>query len=187
MSSILLYPLMLPEAQESEAPDEARIKWFNSPVHFHKGNLSEIRQYIPDFERRSFGLTQPDNKSARLNERLDTIVRRPSRDDQTYVPVAVVSKEYSLVQHTMVLDQVITALENAKILAPSVTAKVGLTQYGERMALSVYLPDNFSFNSGDGDPMALRLECFNSVDGSCRFRALMVGFGLSAATVLFLG
>ena len=33
-------------------------KWFNSPVTCHNGNLTDIRNHIPVFERRGFGLTQ---------------------------------------------------------------------------------------------------------------------------------
>ena len=31
-------------------------KWFNSPVTFHKGTLTDILQYIPDFDRQEFAL-----------------------------------------------------------------------------------------------------------------------------------
>ena len=178
---------MLSEARESETPEETGAKWFNSPVYFYKGKLSEMRHYIPDFERRSFELTQPGNKSARLNERLDTIVRRPFGDDQTFVPIGVVSKDYSLLQHTTVMDQAAAALKHAKISADNVGAKLGLTRYGERMTLSLYLPPEFQFDPGDTHPMALQLECINSVEGSCRFRAVMGWFRFVCRNGLFLG
>jgi len=106
--------------------------------------------------------------------------------DKTYVPIGVVSKGYSLVQHRTVWDQAAAALEAAKISAHNVNAELGLTRYGERMSLSVYLPDDFSFNARD-DPMALRLEFINSVDGSCRFRALMGWFRFVCSNGLVLG
>src|SRR5881296_1450081 len=37
----------------------------------------------------------------------------------------------------------------------------------------IRLPGQYDFDPGDGRPMALRLECFNSVEGSCRFMAVM--------------
>ena len=49
---------------------EPREKWFNSPVTFYEGNLVDIRDHVPKFERRGFGLTQADNQISRLNERL---------------------------------------------------------------------------------------------------------------------
>lgn len=169
------------------APDDTGPKWLNSPVTFHKGTLMEIRQHVPTFERRSFALTQPGNELTRLNERLDTIVRLPFGEDQNLVPVGVVSKDYTLVPHTAVLDVATKALADAEISPDAVEAELRLTQYGERMALSVFLPDKYQFDPGDGNPMALRLECFNSVDGSSRFRALMGWFRFVCSNGLIIG
>jgi hypothetical protein len=55
------------------------------------------------------------------------------------------------------------------------------------MALSLYLPDKYSFDPGDGNPMALRLELLNSVDGSTRFRALMGWFRFVCSNGLVIG
>jgi hypothetical protein len=162
-------------------------KWFNSPVTSHEGTLAEIRQHVPTFERRSFALTQPGNERSRLNERLDTIVRLPFREDQNFIPVGVVSKDYALVPHTAVLDVAKTALDDAKISPDKVTVHLRITQYGERMALSLFLPDKYSFDPGDGYPMALRLECLNSMDGSTRFRALMGWFRFVCSNGLVIG
>lgn len=174
--------------QQTQEPDaDARPKWFTSPVSFHEGTLTDVRRHIPAFERRGFGLTQPDNESSRLNERLDTIVRLPFGGDQTFIPVGVVSKDYSLVQHHAVLDIATAALSAVKIAPGNVRAELTITEYGERMALSLYLPDEYRFDPGDGDPMALRLECFNSVDGSTRFRALMGWFRFVCSNGLVVG
>jgi hypothetical protein len=162
-------------------------KWFNSPVVFHEGSLSGIRAHIPAFERRGFGLTQAGNERSRLNERLDTIIRLPFGDDKTVIPIGVVSKDYALVPHTAVLDVATQALEAAKIAPADVKAELKITEYGERMALSLYLPDKYRFDPGDGHPMALRLECLNSVDGSTRFRALMGWFRFVCSNGLIIG
>lgn len=172
-------------AQETDS--DRRPKWFNSPVTFHEGSLIEIRAYLPSFERRCFGLTQAGDKQTRLNERLDIVVRLPFREDKTVVPVGVVSKGYALVPHTRVLDVAIKALEAAKIAPSDVKAELKITEYGERMALSLYLPDEYQFDPGDGHPMALRLECLNSVDGSTRFRALMGWFRYVCSNGLVIG
>jgi hypothetical protein len=162
-------------------------KWFNSPVTYHDGNLTNIRNHIPVFERRGFGLTQAEGQPSRLNKRLDTIVRRPFGDDNTFVPVGVVSKDYVLMPHGDVLDVLIAAFEGAKIAPADVKAELRITEYGERMALSLYLPDEYHFDPGDGYPMALRLECLNSVDGSTRFRVLMGWFRLVCSNGLIIG
>jgi hypothetical protein len=124
---------------------------------------------------------------SRLNERLDTIVRLPFGEDRTFVPVGVVSKDYALVPHTAVLDIAARALDDANIPSRDVKAELRITEYGERMSLSLYLPDKYSFDPGDGHPMALRLECLNSVDGSTRFRALMGWFRLVCSNGLIIG
>ena len=163
-------------------------KWFNSPVHSYQGTLSDIGQYIPAFERRSFGLTQPDDNLSRINERLDLIVRKPYEAHQNYVPVGVVSKAYTLVSHKEVLNMATQAVEaNPEIDTSKVRAELTITEYGERMALSVYLPDEFSFDPRDGHPLSLRLECFNSVDGSTRFRALMGWFRFVCSNGMIIG
>src|SRR5512145_1111014 len=100
--------------QERAADGDTHPKWFNSPVSFHKGTLTDIHRHIPVFERRSFGLTQPDNESSRLNERLDTIVRLPFGDDTTFIPIGVVSKDYVLVPHDAVLDIATAALNSVE-------------------------------------------------------------------------
>lgn len=101
-------------------------KWFNSPLSFHEGTLQEIRPFIPDFEGRPFALTQPGYKRTLMNTRLDTIVRRPFGDDQSYIPVGVVSREYALVPHMAVLDRAEKAHETADIplAEPSVSNRL---------------------------------------------------------------
>ena len=162
-------------------------KWFNSPVTCHRGALNEIKMLIPTFERRAFALTQTDNQRSRLNERLDTIVRQPFGEDKTFVPIGVVSKDYALVPHDSVLHFATQGLKQAKIEIGDVWAELKITEYGERMALSLYLPDKYSFDPGDGHPIALRLECLNSVDGSTRFRAIMGWFRFVCSNGLIIG
>jgi len=67
------------------------------------------------------------------------------------------------------------------------SAELELTDYGERMALSVYLPEKHWFHPGDGKPMALRLECRNSVDGSTRFKAFLGWFRFVCSNGLVIG
>ncbi|MCX7825841.1 MAG: DUF945 domain-containing protein [Verrucomicrobiae bacterium] len=151
---------------------ERAMRWQGAPVRLHHGTLAEARRYVPAFERRTFAITQPGNDRSRLNERLDTIVRRPFGEDASFVPVGVVSKDYTLVPHEAVINAAAGALAMAGISAAEALADLRITEYGERMALSIRLPKEYEFDPGDGHPMAFRLECWNSVDGSMRFRAL---------------
>ena len=174
--------------RDHRPPNSIGPKWFNSPIYFFSGTLADIGQYIPGFERRSFGLTQPDDTLSRINERLDMIVRKPFPGDQNYVPLGVVSKAYTLVTHREVLDMAAEAIDaKIEVDASKIKAELSITAYGERMSLSLYLPEKFSFDPGDGHSLSLRLECFNSVDGSTRFRALMGWFRFVCSNGLIIG
>jgi hypothetical protein len=175
-----------PEKQQRE--DTSNLpKWFNSPVKIHKGALCEMHTHLPAFERRSFGIAQPGNEQTRLNERLDTIVRLPFGDDNNFIPVGVVSKGYTLVPHTAVLNTALKALKDANIPSNELETELEITEYGERMALSIHLPDQYCFDPGDGHPISLRIECLNSVDGSTRFRALMGWFRFVCSNGMVIG
>ena len=162
-------------------------KWFSSPVKVHKGTLADVRSYIPEFERCRFSLAQPGSEHTCFNERLDAIVRCPVQDDENYIPVGVVSKDYTLVQHIAIFDVAVQALEAANIDPDVVKAELRITEYGERMELSIYLPRNYNIDPGDGHEMALRIECLNSVDGSTRFRVLMGWFRFVCSNGLIVG
>ncbi len=158
-------------------------KWFNSPVTICNGSIEEVKKHIPDFERQAFslGAGMPEHK------RLETIIRKPTQRDPHCIPVGVVSKEYVLITHAQVVDVAIRALEEHQIDPATVQAAAWLTEYGERMALSLYLPDKYSIAPDGKHKMALSLECFNSVDGSSRFRALMGWFRFVCSNGLIIG
>ena len=65
------------------------------------------------------------------------------------------------------------AIEKVGIGSDALVADLTITEYGERMGLHIQFPDRFSVNPGDGHTLALRFGCFNSVDGSTRFRAVL--------------
>ena len=68
-----------------------------------------------------------------------------------------------------------------------VLTKLLLTKNGERMELSLYLPERYDFDPGDDSRMALQLVCLNSVDGSTRFRVLMGWFRFICSNGLVIG
>jgi hypothetical protein len=162
-------------------------KWFRSPVTSYKGRMSELRELLPVFERQPFGVFQPTSSSPRSNEYLDAIVRRAMPEDPEPVPVGVVSKSYVLVQHTEVVDAAIDALKVQGIPPESVEAELKMTAYGERIALSIYLPTKYHFIPLDENPLALRVECWNSVDASTRFIILMGWFRFVCENGLIIG
>lgn len=70
-----------------------RTTWFGQAVVTHDGTLAELRAKLPSFKRQPFG---PDGSQ---NAFLQTIVREPFGDDRR-IPVAAVSPQYELIQHT---------------------------------------------------------------------------------------
>lgn len=99
----------------------------------------------------------------------------------------MVSKDYALLPHTAVVDGVVKAFEDADMDPALVHAELRLTELGERMALSLRLPDIYQFDPGDRYPMTVRLECLNSVDGSTKFQASMGWFRLVCSNGLAIG
>jgi hypothetical protein len=162
-------------------------KWFNSPVIFDKGTLTDIPQYIPDFDRREFIFAAKPDQRSRANPHLDMIVRKPFGKDAEFIPIGIVSKDYVLIKHSEVLQAVKQSLEQFKISAQEVRAEIRMAEHGERMALTLTLPDRYTFDPGDGHKIETRLECFNSVDGTTRFRAMMVWFRVVCSNGLVVG
>lgn len=161
-------------------------KWLNSPVTVYKGITTFVADHIPDFERRCLGLLHPHEGLSRINLHLDIIVRKPYRDDPHSVPIGVVSKDYKLVSHKEVLDVAIKALRHNDIDPSRTNAKITLSEYGERMGLSIILPKQYDFDPGDGHKLAMRLECLNSVEGSTRFKVLIGWYRLVCSNGLII-
>lgn len=162
-------------------------KWFNAPVVEYVGTLAEVRTQVPLFIRQPLGFAQPDSPNFRFNGNLDTIVRCPTAEDESFVPVGVVSGSYGLLQHRRVVDVASEALVAAGVSSDTVVAALRMTEFGERMELSLQLPNQYSFDPGDGYPMTLQLECLNSVDGTTRFRAMMGWFRFVCSNGLVVG
>lgn len=168
--------------------ENSRVKWLGSPVSLYSGKLTDIRSKVPTFERQGFSLPGPEIGKKSLNTRFHTIVREPFGKDNSFVPIGVVSKNYSLVQHTEVIDIIIQALFSMGIPDPeNLSTELRLTQFGERMSINIYFPEDYNFIPPDNHPMALRLECFNSVDGTTGFRALLGWYRYICSNGFFIG
>jgi hypothetical protein len=161
--------------------------WLNSEIIESEGTLPDMIGLVPEFERRGFGLEQDASRKTRLNTNYDMIVRKPFADDADHVPLGVVSKGYVLISQKSVIESVTEALTLAKIDPAKVRASLALTRYGERMRLSVFLPNSYSFDPGDGHPMDMRFEVLNSVDGSTGFQALLGWYRIVCGNGLVVG
>lgn len=151
------------------------LTWYSRKVKVFKGSISDLRQEIPYFRRDPFRVDDGG-----INRHLDIIVRKPLKgnqgyllphDDEGHIPIATVSKQYTLVQHHDVLDALEAALSEKGIEPAKLEAELKLTEYGERMWASFTLPthgfnpDVYTwFDPGDGYPVVLKVNVLNSVD-----------------------
>ncbi|MDR3746668.1 MAG: DUF932 domain-containing protein [Acidobacteriota bacterium] len=162
-------------------PQEFR--WLGEPVVQHHGTYDQVAEEIPYFGRRAFGLYTAPAAEDELpfvmgeNPYYDEVIRLHEVPDQV-VPVGIVSKSYKLIQHRELFENAVRALDEAKVPLSKVSVFLTLTRFGGRMALRFVLPEAFGIDPGDSYPLRLRLECFNSVDGSTRLSFLMSWYRL---------
>ena len=157
--------------------------WLGEPIIEKRGTYDQVAEAIPLFARRQFALYTAPSASNELpfltgeNPYYDEVVRINDSGEPD-VPVGIVSKSYKLIQHRGIFDTTVKALHESQVPLGKVTAFLTLTQFGGRMALRFVLPKEFGFDPGDRHPLHLRLECFNSVDGSTRLVFLMSWYRL---------
>lgn len=140
--------------------DELNTRWNNQPVKEYRGDLTDVLGLLPEFKSKSFG----EGKNA--NPNLRQIVRLPIGKDNRIIPVAVVSNRYALIQHRQIVENFQYAIQEAGFNISSLTARLLISEFGERIYLSVEMP-NFDFNPGDDYDISMNLNCINSVDKSC--------------------
>jgi hypothetical protein len=168
----------LPEAGQERALPEVR-----APQVELQGTYDQVADAIPRFIRRPFALYTEASAICGgapyvgENPLLDEVVQLDSGGSAA-VPVGIVSKAYKLIQHQSIFEAAVKALDQSQVDMGKVAVMLTLSQFGTQMALRFVLPAEFGFNPGDGHPIHLRLECFNSVDGSTRLHFLMSWFRL---------
>ncbi len=162
-------------------------KWLNSPAKIYEETLFNLQRHLPDFERRPFAIVRENGLHSEVNDRLEAIVRKPVEGDSAFIPVGVVSKHYVLVSHKEVLAAAAEALGKQGIDPEEARAEMTITEYGERMRVCIYLPDDYAFDPGGSHEMAMRLECLNSVDTSVRFQVLLGWFRFACSNGLVVG
>lgn len=145
-------------------------RWHARDVAYLAGSWQQLKPRIPRFELRDFS-TAPGEPA---NPHLKSVVRLPLSAAERVIPVATVSRRYTLASHAAIIEECLTALEKRGINLSILKCELGLTALGEWMNFRAYFPDEFSFTPADSNKLALRLECFNSVDGSSR---LIILFG----------
>ena len=90
------------------------------------------------------------------------------------IPVGIVSNTYTLAPHLEVARLCVETIKEFGIDINKLLCELGLSALGEWMNFRIYFPEEYDFIATDNNPLKLRLECFNSVDGSSR---LLLMFG----------
>jgi len=155
-------------------------------VTYYEGPIDEVRTKVPGFARQTYSVDGPGNYRC-INSRYDSIIRIPLVPGENPIPVGIVSKSYSLLPHRALVQIALESIRATKIDESEVLAEIGLTEFGERMILRLYFPKSYEFDPGDGHPIGLRLECFNSVEGSCRLVAMLGWIRFICSNGVFLG
>ena len=144
--------------------------WRSRKVQYYAGDWDSIQTVLPEFDLVPFTIGQGEP----ANPFLQTVMRRPLSAKERSIPVGVVSRTYSLAPHRQVAVLCREGLLKAGIESNDLRYEVGLSELGEWMNFRIYFANSYSFTDVHGKKLGLRLECFNSVDGSSR---LVILFG----------
>ena len=150
-------------------PLEESKRWRSRPVKYWGGTWEAVSSQVPRFEIGDFK-TEGDSPP---NPFLKAVVRVPQTQYERPIPVGVVSNSYGLAQHHEVAEKCFEGIKQAKIDPRGLRCEVGLSELGEWMNLRIYFPPENDFIHRSDDRMKLRVECFNSVDGSRRLVVLL--------------
>ncbi len=155
-------------ANISILPEEAQ--WRARIVRYYSGGWESLQTVIPEFDLLPFtaGPNEP------VNPYLRTVMRRPLSRLERATPIGVVSHTYVLAPHREVAALCIKGLVDAGTADGDLKFEVGLSELGEWMNFRAYLPEEYDFIDSYKNRLQLRLECFNSVEGSSR---LVILFG----------
>jgi hypothetical protein len=144
--------------------------WRSRHVQYYAGDWDSIQTVLPEFDLKPFAAGQDEPP----NPFLKTVMRKPLSAAERPIPVGVVSHTYSLASHRDVAALCRRGVLVAGIEPDDLRYEVGLSELGEWMNFRIYFPDSYSFTDAHDSKLDLRLECFNSVDGSSR---LVILFG----------
>jgi Domain of unknown function (DUF932) len=158
-------------------------RWRSRDVRYLSGSWGHLRAVIPAFELSDFH----DSPDEPANPFLRSVIRLPVGKSERRIPVGVVSNNYMLVQHVEVGDRCISAIAKAGVDPAGLRCEIGLSELDEWMNLRLYLPERYSHRARNGGQLDLRVEAFNSVDGSARLTILSGWFRFVCSNGLVIG
>lgn len=172
-----------PDSEEMVELTDEKVRWRARDASFMAGRWAALSKRIPRFAVEDFKATA----DGPANPYIRSVTRLPVTVTEKPIPVGVVSNTYQLAQHTDVVEMCLKGIRAHQIDPSVLRCEVGLTPLGEWMNFRAYFPEIFSHNPSDGNRLALRLECFNSVDGSSRLVILFGWFRIICTNGLIIG
>lgn len=156
---------------DSEPPRllEATTRWRARDARYLEGTWLQLSHHVPEFELGDFRA----GPGGPANPFLRAVVRLPLTSAELPIPVGVVSNRYELATHRAVADMCLEGIRAAGVETSRLRCQLGLSELGEWMHFRVYFPEAYDHTPRDGRRLGLRLECFNSVDGSSRLVLLL--------------
>jgi hypothetical protein len=158
-------------------------RWRARDVTYWSGKWGRLSKIVPRFSLEPFKA----HADTPANPYMSAVVRTPLNVTENPIPVGTVSQTYQLAQHHEVVARCFEGLRKVGVEPEILKCEVGLTQLGEWMNFRAYFPNTFDYTPGDGHPIGLRLECFNSVDGSSRLKILFGWFRFICSNGLVIG
>ena len=162
-------------------PGEA--SWRSRKVRYYAGDWTAILAILPQFYLAPFSASEDDP----ANPFLQIVMRKSLSLAERLIPVGVVSNTYMLVPHREAAELCRKGLTDAGLDPGKLRYEVGLSELGEWMHLSIYFDKSYSFTDSHLEKLDLRLECFNSVDGSSRLMILFGWFRFVCSNGLVIG
>lgn len=162
-------------------------KWRSREVSYVSGNWKQLKEHIPKFRLDDFGKSEGEGDNGGKNRFYRVVTRLPKNQIEREIPIGLVSNSYHLAQHREVGELCINALQTADIKTSELKIEVGLSELGEWMNLRIYFPEKYNHKPSDGETIQLRLECFNSVDGSTRLIVMLGWYRFVCSNGLIIG
>lgn len=162
---------------------EEQSRWNARDVKYWSGPWDNLKTLIPEFAVQDF-ITSGESSP---NPYLKTVVRLPLEKYEKPIPVGIVSNTYTLAQHRDVASKCIEGIKQVGIDPSDLRYELGLSKLGEWMNFRIYFPDTYNHTPQKGDILKLRLECYNSVDGTSRLIILLGWFRLICSNGMIIG
>ena len=157
--------------------------WRSRQVRYYAGDWASVISILPDFELTPFAAGEDEP----ANPLLQTVLRLPLSKAERPIPVGVVSHTYTLAPHREVAALCREGLLQAGFKSEDLRYEAGLSELGEWMNFRIYCPPSHNFRDACAQNLDLRLECFNSVDGSSRLTILFGWYRLICSNGLVIG